>query len=322
MNKNKRIWISWLCHRRNVELSIEFRCKLYQLRYNGNKLLRYLILSFKTIRIIYIERPFLVFSQNPSLVLPILLLIIQKYFKFKLVVDAHNAGLFPIEGKYRILNFISRIVQRKAHLTVVTNSVLEKLVRQNKGKVFILPDKIPYIPKRKKLYLKGLHNFLLVSSFSLDEPLFEVIDAFRELPKTFYLYISGNFKKARIKQENIPDNVIFTGFIPDNEYEKLIQSVDAVINLTLRNNCLLCGAYESVSVLKPLILTDNSLLVNFFNKGSVYVENNKNAIKYGVLRTISENSLLKNEIKVFKRDYTSKWIKRKLLFEKIIEHDI
>lgn len=322
MNKNKRIWITWLNHRRNVELSVELNCKLYQLQYNGHKLLRYFILSFKTIRIIYIERPFLVFTQNPSLVLPILLIIIQKVFKFKLVVDAHNAGLFPIEGKYKILNFISRIVQRKAHLTVVTNSLLEKLVRQNKGKVFILPDKIPYIPKRKKLSLKGLHNFLLVSSFSLDEPLVEVIDAFKELPKTFHLYISGNFKKANIDQENIPDNVIFTGFIPNNEYEQLMQSVDLVINLTLRNNCLLCGAYESISVLKPLILTDNSLLVNFFNKGSVYVENNKNAIKDGVLRAISNKRLLKNEIKVFKRDYNSEWKKRKLLFEKIINYEI
>ena len=97
MNKNKRIWITWLNHRRNVELSVELNCKLYQLQYNGHKLLRYFILSFKTIRIIYIERPFLVFTQNPSLVLPILLIIIQKVFKFKLVVDAHNAGLFPIE---------------------------------------------------------------------------------------------------------------------------------------------------------------------------------------------------------------------------------
>ena len=57
-----------------------------------------------------------------------------------------------------------------------------------------------------------------------------------------------------------------------DEYVSMLYSVDATIDLTNRENCLVCGAYESVAAGKPMILSKTQALMEYFNKGAVYVE--------------------------------------------------
>lgn len=317
-NLDKRIWITWLNQRRNKELSKSLRCTLYEFQYNGSRLLRYIFLSIKTIKIINSQTPTIIFAQNPSLLLPILLLLVRNFFRFKLVVDAHNAGLAPLEGKYATLNNLARIVQRKSDLTLVSNSALRDIVRANGGRAFVLPDKIPYIPQKNGIPLRGDYNFLLVCSFSRDEPISQAISAMSELSETIFLYISGNYSKIESSLTDIPDNVIFTGFVSDEEYFNLLHSVDGVLNLTYRDNCLLCGAYETVSVGKPLILSNKTALKNYFNRGAVFVENTKKGIKKGILEIVEDGERLCNEAEELRKELSSSWALTKIELDNVL----
>ena len=62
----------------------------------------------------------------------------------------------------------------------------------------------------------------------------------------------------------------------------MLYSADAIIDLTTRENCLLCGAYEAVACGTPLILSNTKTLRNYFNSGSVYVDNTVESIQAGV----------------------------------------
>lgn len=319
MKHDKRIWITWLNQRRNKELAREMQCSLYSISYDGNRLIRYLLLSYRTVQILRREKPKIVFAQNPSLILAILLIILSsKYLHFRVIIDSHNAGLFPIEGRSRLLNRLSKVIQQKASLTIVTNNALKEIVESNGGQAIILPDKIPHIPKKEFLKLKGEYNFLLVSSFSQDEPFMSAISAMRELSEKICLYVSGDFKKVRKAIIGDSDNVIFTGFVSDQEYFQLLHSVDGVINLTYRENCLLCGAYETVAVEKPLILSDKSVLKDYFHKGSIFVENDADSIRNGILKAIKNKESLCDEVRELKKELLLSWEKRKIYLNNLI----
>jgi len=60
------------------------------------------------------------------------------------------------------------------------------------------------------------------------------------------------------------DNLTLTAFIDDNAYVTLLYSCDLIVDLTTREDCLVCGAYESVSAEKPLLLSDTTALRVFW----------------------------------------------------------
>ena len=127
------IWISWENQRRNRELSAALKIPLFEFaeidRIN-NYLKKYLIGFTKTFCVLRKTRPRIVICQNPSIVLSFSILIFKKFIDLRVVVDAHNAGLFPLDGRSKTLNYVSRFIQRYADLTIVTNENMKQHVRK------------------------------------------------------------------------------------------------------------------------------------------------------------------------------------------------
>src|SRR5262245_25632217 len=96
--RSQRIWITWETQRRNRTLSEKVDAELYEIDIHAHRLLRYPLSLIKTLAILLRRRPRLLFVQNPSLVLALFAVIYGRVFCKLVVVDAHNAGLFPAEG--------------------------------------------------------------------------------------------------------------------------------------------------------------------------------------------------------------------------------
>ena len=251
-----RIWLSWETQRRSIELSKRLECKLYIIEKKG--LFRYPYSIFKTLLILINERPELFFVQNPSMFLSTLACIYGLFTKTVIIVDRHST--------LRLLKSNSRSVKvwlfkkmhyftlRYAHLTIVTNDYLADLVKKSSGNPFVLPDALPALKVKNKIKLKGENNILLISSFGLDEPVHEVIEAMKGFVNDdVYLYITGNYKKLdTYLPDKTPPNIIFTGFIPDQDFIDILFSVDAAMALTTSDHCMLCGCYEAISAKKAL----------------------------------------------------------------------
>ena len=320
MRKNA-IWITWENQRRNRELSRAFGIKLYELAYIDNiknPLKKYLTGIGKTIRILLREKPKLVICQNPSLILSFFLVSLKRLTKLQVVVDAHNAGLFPKECRFAVLNLISRFIQRKADMTIVTNENLKANVEMNGGHAFVLPDRIPNIlvtkPKEK---LKGRFNILFICRYASDEPYKEVFAAASKLDHSIYIYVTGDYSKGKISTADLPENVILTGFILESEYFEMLNSVDATIDLTTRENCLVCGAYETVAVEKPMILSKTKALMDYFSMGAIYTENTLEGIEKAILEVIERKAELTAQVKEWKAIRQVQWEQRKKDLERI-----
>jgi glycosyltransferase involved in cell wall biosynthesis len=252
------------------------------------------------------HKPDVVFCQNPSILLALLMVQLSLLLRFTVIVDSHNNGVLPREGRSKFLALLAKFVHRFAHITIVHNEALSPVIERNGGRPFVLPDKFPDIPGAA-IPLKGYRNLLLITSWAADEPCEEALEAARKIDGAITIYAVGNYKKRRIDPSAVPPNVILTGYIPDDRFFDLLRSVDAVIDLTNRDNCLVCGAYEGVSAGKPLVLSDTPVLRDYFDTGAVFTNNTAEDIARAVREVLEKKESLSKEIAGLRERRDREW---------------
>lgn len=311
IQKYPPLWITWENQRRNREISRRVGATLFELDQVGrikNPVVKYIYGIWKTVIILYNYRPKIVFCQNPSIILSLFVCGMGRLFRFKAIVDAHNAGLFPLEGRSKPLLLLSKIVQNLAFLTLVSNEALKAHVDTNGGHAFVLPDPIPEFKVPQVLYkLNCSFNLLYICSFSEDEPFDQIIEAARLIDNSSHIYITGNYHKININFDRISSNVSLLGYINEYDYVKMLYSIDATIVLTTRENCLLCGAYESVAAGKPMILSGTKALKHFFYKGAVYTEHRPQSIANTIKILKANYETLKNDVISLSQEKNNNW---------------
>ncbi len=313
MAYQKKVWISW---ERNRSLANAIGFYLLELNYEKGAA-RYIRSVFKTVVFLLKNRPETVVAQNPSMVLCILVLLCRSLFRYYLVVDSHNSGIYPLDKKYTILNFISKTIQRKSDLTIVTNKNLSLQVKKNGGNPCILPDKLPDIPVQANPYrLNGTKNLVFICSFHSDEPYMEVLKAAQSI-NDVTVYITGKYQN-KIKNISTPRNVIFTGYLSEINYWSLLLSANVIMDLTTRENCLVCGAYESVSLGKPMVLSDTEAIKSFFTKGCVYAKPDGISIAKCIYELFDNLNYYTEQVKLLKEELELNWKQSLYEFEKCI----
>lgn len=255
---------------------------LHELTTTYRGALRYFILTLRTAKLLRRCRPRAILVQNPSLVLAALAVCLRPFFGYRLTVDAHNEAVEPFLNRSAPIRWLTHWVLRRADLTIVTNEPLARVVRKIDGKPLVLPDRIPTPPANQAKALEGL-NLVLIATYAGDEPYQQVLQAVAGLDLT--LYVTGNHLKLPVQvREAAPPNVRFTGFLNEAAYWSLLSQVDGVIDLTTMDNCLVCGAYEAVSLRKPLLLSDNEASISLFADCALFTDNSVASIRERLLQ--------------------------------------
>ncbi len=315
MLKNKKLWIAWEDDGsiRSKVLSKEMEADFYTFTlFEGHKhlsLFRYPAAILQTFLTLVKEKPEVLVVQNPSIVLSFFAALVKPVFNYKLVTDLHTLYLNPKGFKKSIMNFLNDYSLKQNNITIVTNEPYKaKIKNKTKKEIFILPDRIPdFDYEFEKTPLKGKNNILFICTFSEDEPWKEVTEAAKLLEKDTYIHISG---RNNLSKENIPPNVILTGFLPTKDYQNLLRSVDIIMVLTSQENCLVCGGYEAVSAEKPLILSDTRILREYFSNGTVFTRNNSRDIAESVSLAVKNKSDLRKGVRALKKLRTVEWEKK------------
>lgn len=300
------IWITWEFQRRNYGISSALGWPLNEFDLKSSRLIRYIKSIGKSVRAVHEYQPDVVAAQNPSIILAITTILICKLSGRKCIIDAHNSGIYPGEGKNALLLSVANWIQRNSDLTIVTNNELKSVVERHGGRAFVLPDRIPEVKNSQKMDLEGRHTIAYICTFSDDEPYLNVIEAAKLLPPDIKIYITGKYGD-RLKGKEIPENVVLLGYISNEEYWSLLNSVEIVMDLTLRENCLVCGAYEAIAVSKPLILSNTRALRSFFHRGCIYVDSSFGSIAKGIISAINQIDGLRSEVNEFRSILNKDW---------------
>ena len=273
----KAIWITWENQRRNRSMSTQAQAELHELSYPGrNRLLRYLNLGMETLKIIAREKPAVVFYQNPSIALASIVTVYRKFAgqPFQLVGDFHNAGVFPPVGQG-----LAKWIARNSDLVIVTNAQLQNVLDHWGAKSIAIPDPIPELDEHisETQAPSPRRKILFICSWAEDEPIAEVFRAAHHLlhsGQALEIHITGRPKLQRFIPDGVvPENIKLMGYLSDEDFERELHEADAILDLTTRDNCMVCGAYEGVAAEKPLILSGNQATRDYFNKGVLFTDN-------------------------------------------------
>lgn len=319
----KKVWITWEDHRRSRELAKALNAEYAPLLFKGERIIRYPILTIRTIYFLIKFRPRIAYCQNPSIVLNSLLCFLKPLFGYKLIVDRHSNFKFSTkhrkEIKWKIFNFLSKYTIKKSDLIIVTNDFLKNYIDENGGKGIVLQDKLPELDLAQPKKLLGENNFVFISTFSDDEPIEEVLEAARLAGDGIHVYITGGYKKYKniaALMDNKPANVTLTGFLSELDYQSLLKSADVIIVITDQEHTLTCGAYEAVSFEKPMILGNTQAIKDYFSKGALYTDSSAANLSACMLQAIENIEVLQEAVTLLKPELIKNWNERfKILTE-------
>jgi len=296
---HKAIAINWFEHRRMTGLCRGLGIELHTMT-SRRGASRYLSFVPRTLGLLLARRPRLVVVQNPSLALTLFAVFMRVIFRYRLVVDAHNEAVEPYIRRSRWSLGLARRLLRTADLTIVTNTALARIVEGAGGKPFVLYDPIPDTPPSPAptghdSTWSGAPGTKLrvavIATYAPDEPMDLILEAARHTQGRAEFAFTGNFRKLNpVLRDSTPPNVRYTGFLEESEYWRLLLTADAILDLTLMDNCLVCGAYEAVAAGKPVILSDNPASRELFTDAAVFVPNSVAGLTHAIESLASDSA--------------------------------
>ncbi|WP_191966056.1 glycosyltransferase [Oryzomonas japonica] len=306
------IWIAWERHRRTIEICKTLNIELIILDSKLCRIFKHPYFTILTIIRLIKYKPKVLFVQNPSILLTFIACVLKSMLKYTLIVDTHNAALDPENRLLKLIRKINFFLHSRSDLTIITNNSLAKFIYNN-SQYFVLPDKVPDVDlNNRKIALKGAINVVCVCTYGDDEPYSEMFEAANTFGADVFFYFTGSVKKLSSKKvindyTTTSNNIILTGFLPDQDYWSLLKSSDLIIDLTNREACLVCGAYEAVASEVPLILSDTKALRELFVSGAVFTQNSADKISESIISAINNLRHLKNEIILQKQLMNNNW---------------
>jgi glycosyltransferase involved in cell wall biosynthesis len=289
------LWVDWDRHLRSRTLARRLDVTLLEVRIGGNRIWRYLKSIRRTMSALRGARPSIVIATNPSIVLGLLLLGVRRWFGFALVSDAHYVGIRSLRGQ-RLMQRVLDFYNSRADLVIVTNERQAQYLASIGGRPFLCPDPLPDLSDRIGARVAVPEkSVFLICSFERDEPYEAAFDAFSQLQQSGYtLFVSGNYRRASVDPARFPW-VRFLGYVSEPDYYSYLVSCAVTMDLTLLEDCLLCGAYEALAARRPLVISNTQALRDYFGTAAVLTNNTPEAIAASVERAYAQRSALTQE---------------------------
>jgi len=265
---------------------------------------KYVFQAFRTFYILLFERPDAVHVQNPPFFCGSVVFLYTLISGAVFVLDHHSAAFAK---KWNFGLPLTRFLARQAISNIVTNSHWSSIIRSWGAHALIMGDAFLALPEGEPYSVREGFNICYICTFSPDEPVEEVIRAAADVPET-NIYVTGDQNELpKFWKDELPANVVTTGFLPENKYTGLLRSVDGIMSLTTRDFTMQQGGAEAVAIGKPLITSDWPFLHEFFPKGSIYVDSTRESIREGIEELRREAGRLEPEMCEFREEGRRDW---------------
>ena len=268
---------------------------------------KYIFQWLKTWQVLWKERPDFVFVTNSQPVAGLCAGLYCMVTRTRFALDTHPPTLFG--RKWRWSQPIIRFVARRATINIIDQERFGRLIASWGAKVIILPDPPKTVPTALVQSENGADQvaFSYVGTFAGDEPIDILLDAARALPDvTFYLL----GKKSQAKPgwiKSAPPNAIFTDYLVGDHYWKRLACSRAVIALTTHPHSLLAAAQDGLSIDKPLLLSDQPVLREYFTKGAVFVPHTTSGFVEGIKTLLAQEAQYQREIAELHTERAQTW---------------
>lgn len=313
------IWLTWERQRRNAALADAFGARYVEINHlHRGRAARYVHSLVPTVRQLLTQRHDVVFAQSPSIVLAATAAAARRARRFVLVIDAHNGPLeLAVDGAAPVRALV-RASFRSADFVIVTNEDLVPIVASCGSEALVLPDRLPHIADapRPDWMAPGLRDggevpaVTLVSSFADDEPTEAFLSAVADVDAPFRLYVTGKRARAGGALRYESERVRFTDYLPEHEFDGLLRHSDLAVDLTTRPDCLVCGAYEAVSVGVPPLLSDTPASRRTFDGGALFAPNDADGYREALRTFLADPVRYREQVGAFRTTFEDDWDRR------------
>jgi glycosyltransferase involved in cell wall biosynthesis len=202
------------------------------------------------------------------------------------------------------------MLSRGALMTIVHNESQGRLVERWMCPYYVLAYTPGDYPLGEPYPLSEKFNVAVICSFGEDEPLDTLFEAAGHLKEVcFYMTGDAQSLDRRLLLKK-PENIFLTGYLSYERYVGLLRGVSAIMDLVDNEHTLLMGGFEAVSLGIPLIVSDFTLLRNYFSLGTVYIPNTVEGVREGVRRAQCEHAQLQRDILLLQEKLQIEWINK------------
>ncbi|WP_187371566.1 glycosyltransferase family protein [Methylobacterium oryzihabitans] len=294
----RQLYIAWARYQRRPEAmkdALNFDLHyIYLERYHGSRIrtiLRYVLSSILTFRIVVQADPDIVWYQSPPGLIAHVLVLARLFTsrRFKIVADLHNAALS--KRRWRLLPGATYLLNRSDAVVVHNDTLLETVKAQGilSPPVVVLNDLPPPVRTATAQSGGGRPLIVMPASLAKDEPLEIVAEVARLCPDFDFVVTSGRGLRPSDELASAgPSNLSFPPFLPIRDYDALLARATAILAITRFDGIQLSAATEAIAFGKPLVISDTEVLKRLFGRAAIVTENTPEAIAAACACAVSE----------------------------------
>jgi glycosyltransferase involved in cell wall biosynthesis len=204
---------------------------------------------------------------------------------------------------------LQRALAKRALVNLVGFTKYKKLFESWGAMALILERPPLFVPCDEFQLATNSNQFkvTIVSTFSKDEPLHLVLGAAKQLPDIRFYILGDTALADKALLSSAPSNVEFPGYLQGDEYWNQLNSSHTVMTLTTTRYSLVSGGIEAMTLGKPLILSRQPVLTDYFTKGAIFVDNSVESITNGIQEARENKNSLTQEVIDLAAEKRARW---------------
>lgn len=262
----------------------------------------YILKALKTLGDLVRYRPKMIFIQLPPTPALYTVALYSFLTRTKYIADCHNGMIL----RWWLQWPLAKTLLRNASAVLVHNENIRDIAAQDGIKTVVVRDPLPQsdnIGSTGVVERYGLESdrFIIVPwNLQADEPIAELIAAVRMLPDVKFAMTWFFEKMPGHLKENLPPNLIFTGYLEVDEFNDLFVHAGGAISLTTQQGIQPSAAAEAVAFGVPIILSDTKTARLLYKDTPVFVDNDAISIAEGVSKLFADQLFYKKKVQKYK----------------------
>lgn len=266
------------------------------------KAISYIFKSLRTILDLVRKRPSLIFIQLPPTPALYIVGVYGLLTRTPYLADCHNAMFM----EWWIRWPFAKTLLRKATVVLVHNEDVRLHAEKIGVPSIVMRDPLPQVEKAddtgvlNRFGLSSGSYVIVPWNLASDEPIAEFLDAVRKTPNIKFAMTWFTERLPENLRSNLPENLVFTGYLEVNEFNDLFASSGAAISLTTQQGTQPSAAAEAIAFGVPIILSDTETARLLYRDVPVFVENNPESIAAGILNIFADHEQYIDKVAQFK----------------------
>lgn len=256
---------------------------------------RYVVAAVGMTTYLMRHRPDVVVVTNPPVFSALQAALYRKLSASKLVLDSHPNAFGLRERRWAALTPVHRWVTPKSDAVLVTTPALAKEVDDLGSRGVVMHEGPPEWSLGRAGPLRSPPRALVVTTFEVDDPVEEVLQAGRLLADLDFRVTGDTRRLDPGLLDQAPDSITFTGWLRWDEYRAELAAADVVLCLTTDTESVMRAAAEAVYAERVLVSSDFPVARRYF-PSAIFCRNEPEEIAAAVRHAVSNHERLRNEL--------------------------